>query len=188
MTSPTDDTDGLVDEPGPVEQPEPVDGIDDEVESGSADTDTVSITVEDIVADLESVTQERDQYLDALRRLQAEFENYRKAVAKREVEARERANETIVVELLPMLDACDGAVANGAVDVAPIRSTMLEALVRQGLERIDEAEAAFDPVQHEAVMHEPSTDGSGPTVSQVLRVGYRWKGRVVRPAMVQVRG
>ncbi|MEZ5225805.1 MAG: nucleotide exchange factor GrpE [Acidimicrobiales bacterium] len=150
--------------------------------------ETADITVEDLVANLEAVTAERDNYLDGLRRLQAEFENYRKAVAKRELEARERANEGLVAELLPVLDACDGAVANGADDVAPVRVSLLEILAKQGLERIEESGTPFDPEQHEAVMHEPSDDDSGPLVSQLLRVGYRWKGRTVRPAMVQVRG
>ncbi len=153
-----------------------------------AETEPSAISVEDLVADLETVTAERDRYLDAVQRLQAEFENYRKAVAKRELDARERANQGLVNELLPILDACDGAVVNGAGDVAPIRTSLLEALVKQGLERIEDEGAPFDPEQHEAVMHEPSDDGSGPSISQLLRVGYRWKGRVVRPAMVQVRG
>ncbi len=162
---------------------------------GSAGADTgegadeiADITVEDLVANLESVTAERDNYLDGMRRLQAEFENYRKAVAKRELDARERANEALVGELLPVLDACDGAIANGADDVAPVRLSLLEVLAKQGLERIEEAGAPFDPEQHEAVMHEPSDDDTGPHVSQLLRVGYRWKGRTVRPAMVQVKG
>jgi molecular chaperone GrpE len=148
----------------------------------------VTITVEDLVADLETVVGERDSYLDALRRLQADFENYRKAVAKREIEARERANEGLVSELLPILDACDGAVDNGVTDVLPVRTSLLDSLTKQGLERIEEAGAPFDPELHEAVMHEPADDQSGPAVSKVLRVGYRWKGRVIRPAMVQVRG
>ncbi len=152
------------------------------------DATTSDFSVEDLVANLETVTAERDNYLDGMRRLQAEFENYRKAVAKRELDARERANEGLVNELLPVLDACDGAVANGAEDVAPIRASLLEILNKQGLERIDEAGTAFDPEQHEAVMHEPSDDDTGPHVSQLLRVGYRWKGRTVRPAMVQVKG
>lgn len=167
-----------------------------ETESASATTETGAEgagpdsppTVEDLLGDLEAVTAERDTYLDNLRRLQAEFENYRKAVAKREVDARERANEHLVGELLPVLDACDGAVTNGAADVAPVRSALLDSLAKQGLERIDEAGAPFDPEQHEAVMHEPADDGGGPVVAQLLRVGYRWKGRVIRPAMVQVKG
>ncbi len=145
-------------------------------------------TVEDLVVNLEAVTEERDNYLDGMRRLQAEFENYRKAVAKRELDARERANEGLVTELLPVIDACDAAIINGADDVAPIRGSLLDLLAKQGLERIDEAGAPFDPEQHEAVMHEPSDDDTGPHVAQLLRVGYRWKGRTVRPAMVHVKG
>jgi molecular chaperone GrpE len=156
--------------------------------AGPVGPDGVEMTVEDLLRDLERVTAERDQYLDASRRLQAEFENYRKAVAKREVEARERANESLVSEILPVLDACDGALASGAVDVEPVRATLIDALVKQGLDRIDDAEAPFDPERHDAVMHEPAESGGGPVVAQVLRAGYSWKGRVVRPAMVKVRG
>lgn len=150
--------------------------------------DGVEMTVEDLVRDLERVTAERDRYLDASRRIQAEFENYRKAVAKREVEARERANESLVNEILPVLDACDGALASGATDVEPVRASLFDALVKQGLDRIDDAEAPFDPERHDAVMHEPAESAEGPVVAQVLRAGYSWKGRVVRPAMVKVRG
>lgn len=147
-----------------------------------------AISVEDLVVDLERVSHERDDYLDALRRLQAEFENYRKAVAKRESDARERANEGLVGQMLPVLDACDGALNHGSEDVGPIRSSLLEALAKQGLERIAPEEEAFDPERHEAVMHEPSEAGEGPVVAEVLRVGYAWRGRTLRPAMVRVRG
>lgn len=146
------------------------------------------ISVEDLVVDLERVSAERDQYLDASRRLQAEFENYKKAVAKREVDARERANETLVSEILPVLDACDGALASGATDVEPVRNALMGALTKQGLERLDGQDEAFDPELHDAVMHEPSDDAEGPVVAEVMRAGYRWKGRVIRPAMVRVRG
>lgn len=155
-----------------------------DVEEGS----TENLLVEDLVLDLERVSAERDDYLDGLRRLQAEFENYRKAVAKREVDARERANDKIVAELLPVIDACDGAVANGAVDVTPVRAALVDALARLGLERLEPAGEAFDPVQHDAVMHEDSTEVTAPTVAEVLRVGYSWNGRVLRPAMVKTIG
>lgn len=147
-----------------------------------------AISVEDLVADLERVSAERDEYLDGLRRMQAEFENYRKAVAKREVDAKERANDKIVNELLPVIDACDGAVANGATDVEPVRKAIVENLSRQGLQRLEPAGEAFDPELHEAVMHEASSDVEVPTVAEVLRVGYAWNGRVLRPAMVKTIG
>jgi len=169
---------------GDASMPGPASGGDD-----PAGPDGVEMTVEDLVRDLERVTAERDQYLDASRRIQAEFENYRKAVAKREMEARERANESLVNEILPVLDACDGALASGATDVEPVRASLFDALVKQGLDRIDDAEAPFDPERHDAVMHEPAEGAEGgPVVAQVLRAGYSWKGRVVRPAMVKVRG
>lgn len=154
----------------------------------AAGGEDASITVEDLVQDLERVTGERDQYLDASRRLQAEFENYKKAVAKRELDARERANESLVSELLPVLDACDGALASGAADVEPVRNSLIDALTKQGLARIEDQDEAFDPERHEAVMHEPDEGGGGPVVAEVMRAGYSWKGRVVRPAMVRVRG
>ena len=185
--------------------PEPEDATEDlEAESSSADLvpddlsslddtppaqeSTTELSVEDLVISLESVSGERDQYLDALRRVQAEFENYKKAIAKRTADERERANDRIVNELLPVLDACDGAVANGGEQVLPVRNQLLAALERHGLERSDPAGKPFDPEEHEAVMHEDSDEVEGPTVAEVLRPGYLWKGRVVRPAMVRVKG
>ena len=147
------------------------------------------LTVESLVESLELVANERDGYLDSLRRLQAEFENYKKAVAKREADARDRANEGLVTELLPVLDACDGAVANGADDVVPVKTALNDALVKHGLSRLEPEGETFDPEQHEAVMHEEGeTEGDGPVVAEVLRVGYQLKGRTVRAAMVRTRG
>lgn len=153
------------------------------------DDEPEPVTVESLVESLELVANERDGYLDSLRRLQAEFENYKKAVAKREADARDRANEGLVTELLPVLDACDGAVANGAEDVTPVKSALNEALEKHGLSRLEPGGEPFDPEQHEAVMHEEGeTEGDGPVVAEVLRVGYQLKGRTVRAAMVRTRG
>lgn len=153
------------------------------------DGDVSEVSVEGLVSDLERVTAERDQFLETSRRIQAEFENYRKQVTKRETEARQRANEGLIGEMLPVLDAFDSALSSGVDDVAPMRTTLLEALAKQGLERIDPVEAPFDPNLHEAVMHEEADGGeTGPVVAEVMRAGYAWKGRVVRPAMVRVRG
>ena len=171
--------------------PAPAEALTDSVDAMSTEPEPagdVVIDVELLVADLERVSTERDDYLDRLRRLQAEFENYRKAVAKREADAKERANDHIVGELLPIIDACDGAVANGADDVVPVRASMLEGLGRLGLERVEPAGEPFDPEQHDAVMHEDVADVDVPTVAEVLRVGYRWNGRVLRPAMVKTVG
>ncbi len=153
-----------------------------------AESSPKDLSVEALVADLERVTGERNQYIEASQRLQAEFENYRKQVARREADSRERANDGLINELLPVLDAFDAAVASGIDAVDPMRSTMLEALNKNGLERLDPADAPFDPNEHEAVMHEEGGDGSGPVVAEVMRAGYTWNGRVLRPAMVRVVG
>ena len=186
----------LVDDPadadGEPASPDPADRetVDAEATDPTdpTDPDGAEISVEALVIDLERVSAERDQYLDASRRLQAEFENYKKQIAKREADTRERANDSLVGELLPVLDAFDGALASGAEDLAPMRSTFLETLAKQGLERIDPVEDAFDPNLHEAVMHEAGDETDGPVVTEVMRAGYVWKGRVLRPAMVKTRG
>jgi molecular chaperone GrpE len=142
-------------------------------------------------ASLATVATQRDEYLDALRRLQADFENYKKRVIKQQTDHLERAAEGLVVKLLPVLDALDLAVAHaddspeGKV-VEPIASSLFDVLEKEGLERIDPKGQPFDPNQHDAVMHEEGD--AEPEVSDVLRAGYRWKGRVLRPAMVKVKG
>ncbi len=173
---------------GVDEEPAAEDSSDEAGSPAGEDSPAGELSVEALVADLERVTGERNQYLEASQRLQAEFENYRKQVARREADSKERANDGLINELLPVLDAFDGAVASGVDSVEPMRATMLDALTKNGLERLDPAEAPFDPNQHEAVMHEEGGDGSGPVVAEVMRAGYVWKGRVLRPAMVKVVG
>lgn len=143
--------------------------------------------------------RQRDEYLDALQRLQADFENYRKRVARSSEDAANRASGDIVAKLLPVLDAFDLAQAHfvdvrseEATALAQARSLMLDALAREGLERVDAVGVVFDPQVHDAVAHEPHDEGEDPhapaIVLDVLRAGYRWKGAVLRPAMVKVKG
>jgi molecular chaperone GrpE len=146
------------------------------------------VSVEALLDDLDRVTSERDAYLDDTRRLAAEFANFRRQVEKRNVDLLEQANAALVEKLLPTLDACDAAVLHGATDVEAVFATLLGTLEKEGLERIRPEGDPFDPTRHEAVMHEHDDGGHGPTVVGVLRTGYAWKGRVLRPAMVKVRG
>ena len=88
--------------------------------------------------------------------------------------------------LLPVLDACDAAEAQGLEDVAPIKGSLETALQKYGLVRIEAVGAPFDPNQHEAVLHETG-DGGEQVVVEELRPGYRWGQRVMRAAMVKVR-
>ena len=154
---------------------------DDEAEVGDP--------VLDVMAVLED---ERDGYLVDLQRVTAEFANFRKQVEKRSAAVSARARGDLVEKILPVLDACDLAVEHGADDVIPIRTSLVQVLEPAGLEVLDPLGEPFDPTRHEAVLHEPADDPEDVDVGQVvvgvLRRGYVWDGRVLRPAMVRVRG
>ena len=154
---------------------------DDEAEAGDP--------VLDVMAVLEG---ERDGYLVDLQRVTAEFANFRKQVEKRSAAVSARARGDLVEKILPVLDACDLAVEHGADDVTPIRTSLVQVLEPAGLEVLDPLGEPFDPTRHEAVLHEPADDPDDVDVGQVvvgvLRRGYVWDGRVLRPAMVRVRG
>jgi molecular chaperone GrpE len=148
-----------------------------------------------IESDLSQLEGERAELMDTLRRVQADFENYRKRVLREQTTLIERANERLVADLLPVLDSFDGALGSVATGDSPdaekmrngvtgIRSQLVSVLEKAGLERIEADGALFDPNEHEAVMQD---DGAGePHVAETMRSGYRLKGRVVRPAMVRV--
>src|SRR5947209_19410154 len=138
--------------------------------------------------DISQIARERDDYLDALKRLQADFENYKKRVLKQQTEHLERAAEGLVEKLLPVLDTFDLAIAHGGQGFDQVQGQLMAALEKEGLERIDPVGKPFDPNEHDAVAHEPGDSGDGPVVTDVMRNGYRWKGRLVRPAMVKVKG
>jgi molecular chaperone GrpE len=171
---------------------------------------------EDQLQHLAVARRERDDYLDMLRRVQADFENYKKRMIRQQTELLERAAQGLVEKLLPALDAFElarehlsetDALSDEGKALLQASSLLFDALTKEGLELVDDVGVEFDPTTHDAVEHDqsPLTPGeagmdtgggdaggtesvSGPVVVGVLRPGYRWKGRVIRPAMVQVRG
>ena len=160
------------------------------------DTVTAEDAVTEVVDVRSEVERQRDEYLDALQRLQADFENYRKRVARSSEESAARAAGDVVSKLLPVLDALDlaqahfvGVANEEAAAIDQSRALLLDTLAKQGLERIDAVGVAFDPQVHDAVAHVPGDEGDDEQiVEDVLRAGYRWKGAVLRPAMVRVKG
>jgi len=151
-------------------------------------------TVTDVVDERSDIERQRDDYLEALQRLQAEFENYRKRVARTSDDAVSRATGDLVVKLLPVLDAFDlaqahfaSALSDEALALSQARGLLLDTLAKDGLERIADVGVPFDPQVHDAVAH-VEDDGGEQVVDEVLRAGYRWKGGVLRPAMVKVKG
>lgn len=140
--------------------------------------------------DVDEVAEERDRFRDLAMRSQAELENFRKQSIKRQTELIERAAESLVEQLLPVLDSF-----LLALDHDPDNETLHQlwgalwaVLEREGLSRLDETGAPFDPNLHEAVTHEPGERGEQPVVVAVMRPGYQWRGRVIRAAMVSVKG
>ena len=142
-----------------------------------------------VESDLAELAGERDELVDTLRRVQADFENYRKRVLREQTTLVERATERLVEDLLPILDSFDGALGSLAGSDSPeadkvrdgvsgIRSQFLSVLEKAGLERIEADGAPFDPNEHEAVLQD---SGAGePHVAETMRTGYRLKGRVAR--------
>ena len=167
--------------------------MNDEMNSSPSEGDVASSIEEELAAvdaevlDATALLAERDQFKDLAIRLQADFENFRKRVATQIVDDIDRATGRLVEELLPVLDACEAAAAHGAKDVEPVWAALLGALQKQGLEALDLVDKPFDPTTADAVMHEPG-DGGDTVVVEVMRTGYIWKGRVLRAAMVKVRG
>jgi molecular chaperone GrpE len=121
--------------------------------------------------DLPTALAQRDEYLALARRVQADFENFRKRALKQQSEQAAAANARLVESLLPVLDACDSAVIHGIDGVGPIHKSLLDILTKAGLEVVADEGAPFDPTVHE----------------EVLRTGYLWNGRTLRAAMVKVR-
>jgi molecular chaperone GrpE len=137
--------------------------------------------------DIAALLTERDQFKDIALRLQADFENYRKRSQALQADEVDRATGRLVEALLPVLDACEAGYAHGYEGVEQVWSVLLGTLQKQGLEALDLTGKPFDPNEAEAVMHEEG-DTAEPVVSDVLRTGYRWKGKVLRAAMVKVKG
>ena len=136
--------------------------------------------------DVQALLVERDSFKDIALRLQADFDNYRKRVATQQADEVQRATGKFADALLPVLDACEAAFVQHPAEVEPIFNLILGQLKKLGLETMNLHEQPFDPNLAEAVMHEAG-DGE-PVVSEVLRSGYLWNGRVLRAAMVKVRG
>jgi len=143
----------------------------------------------EIEADIASIAAQRDEYLALAQRLQAEFENYKKQTVRRNTEVVEQASAQLAEKLLPVLDAFDNAIIHGIDGIGPLYKVMLDVLEKEGLDVIDTDGVAFDPNLHEAVMHEEGdADQREPLVADTMRTGYTWKGKVLRPAMVKVKG
>ncbi len=175
----------------PTGEPQQPDAeIREAVESSAAEPEPAGDRVApDAELDLAAVIAQRDAYLEDLQRVTAEFTNFRRQTMKRNTELVAQAASRLARQLLVVLDACEAAVSQGVEGIDALQSQLLGVLSAEGLTVLGTVDDPFDPGLHEAVMSEGSRDGDpdAPVVAEVLRTGYAWNGRVLRPAMVKVR-
>jgi molecular chaperone GrpE len=179
----------------PGEASAPAGGVVDSGDvEGDGAVDDGAVEIEGDLDELVTVAAERDQYLALAQRTQADFENYRKRIARESALAQERGVVKLARELLPALDNLDRALEAADQDdpllqgVRIVRSELVDALARVGIESFDPSGEPFDPVLQEAMATAPPPpDGAvSGTVVEVYQPGYRLGEQIIRPARVVV--
>ena len=139
-----------------------------------------------------AVSDDAAKFLALAQRTQADFENYRKRMARENAAAVDRGVGKLAKELLPALDHLDHALQAAQADdevvkgFALVREEIVKALGRVGIQPFSPKGEVFDPNEHEAMVQQPSEDAESGTVIEVYQQGYRINGQVLRPARVVV--
>jgi len=142
----------------------------------------------------EAVEDDAAKFLELAKRTQADFENYRKRMARENAVAAERGAAKLAKELLPALDHLElslkGAEGHADADVirgfALVRDELIAALGKCGIQAFSPAGEPFDPNEHEAMAQQPAEDAESGTVLEVYQQGFRINGQILRPARVVV--
>jgi molecular chaperone GrpE len=168
-----------------------------EEESPEAPAEEPAVVDVDVAALIERASK-ADEYLELAQRTRAEFENYRRRASKEAAAAQERGAAKLALELLPAIDNLDRALAHAAGDengdatfvagIKHVRSDVLAALKRAGIEPYSPEGERFDPQFHEAVAQQPFQGAEPGTVVEVYQRGYRQGESILRPARVIVAG
>jgi molecular chaperone GrpE len=166
----------------------------DEERSAAAKTDAERQSQPDEGSELERQRREKEELFDRYQRLAADFENYKRRTRQERAELMQFAQESLLVQLLPILDNFHRAMehapedsGNGWVDgVRMILKQMEDVLQGAGLSAISAEGEAFDPKLHEAVLREESSEHPDNTVLAEVRRGYRLHDKIVRPTLVKV--
>lgn len=146
-------------------------------------------------ASLAAKQAECNELRDALMRKQAEFENYRKRMVREQTQFLERATERLVVQLLPIIDNLERAMSAAeeqhdleqlAGGVSMVHSQVVDLFGKEGIEIIDPLGGQFDPNLHHAMMQVNNAEQEDGTIVEVVQKGYSLKGKIIRPAMVNV--
>ncbi len=189
---PVEEAQGSPEDPATPEAPDTPEGNAEQASSDPTATEERSVAEDELarmLEELEATRLERDQYLDALRRLKAEFENSRKRQERERARVHAMASERLVQDLLPVLDNLDRALEAGGdirEGVLATRNQLAEVLGNEGLLPVASDGQPFDPNVHEAVMGRPSDEHEEGTILQTFERGYLLNGKAIRPAKVVV--
>jgi molecular chaperone GrpE len=151
-----------------------------------------AVQTQDLQADLEALTKERDGLKDQILRSQAEFQNFRRRSEKEKLDFLEYASSEAIGALLPILDDFERALRTETADAEYAKGMTLiyqrffDALKKLGLEPIESVGKPFDPHIHHAVEKEETADAPADIVLAEHQRAYNFKGRLLRPAMVKV--
>ena len=164
---------------------------DAQAEAGAEEADAEA--EQDPAAELEALKKQLAEGVERMKRLQADFENFRRRTRQEKEELSSMVVQDFIKELLPMLDNFDRAMVAEATDavkfqqgVEMIYNQLTDVLKNRGLELIDTKAAKFDPNFHQAVMRVENPELEDETIAMELQKGYMVKGKVIRPSMVQV--
>ena len=182
----------------------------------SSDPQILRNIIQELIGERDAAASERDDFKDSLQRLKADFENYKRRVREREQQIAEQASAEFAEKLIPLLEGLEAAMSSDAASaedrsgMEQIAKLFLSTLEAEGMAALRPEGDVFDPNLHEAIEYIAADDiaaddiGAGhiaaddanasrspdgaPVVVEVFRTGYTWKGRLLRPAMVKVRG
>ena len=150
---------------------------------------------EEVKREAEASDKEAEEYLDHLKRLKAEFENYKKRMVKERQQIVNWAIEDLIKEFLPVLDDLERAIDSAKVSqdfssllegIKMVYDHFRQILRKKGIEEISAEGEEFDPHLHEAIMRIESDEHPDNIVVEEMRKGYKFKDKVLRPAMVKV--
>jgi len=170
-------------------------GDGDESQSGASDRGSPPAGAEGsgVEAELQRVKAERDSLVDRLARAQAEFENARRRASREQQDFRDYAAADAIKALLPALDSFERALESGKSEggdfrggVELIYKQLQDALAKLGVRPIPAKGEPFDPHYHEAIELVDTTDVPDHEIVEELQRGYKFKDRLLRPAMVKV--
>ncbi len=163
------------------------------VEAGAEEAAEETAAEQDFAAEAEALKVQLAEGAERMKRLQADFENFRRRTRQEKEELSNLVVQDFIKELLPMLDNFDRAMAAEATDAAKfqqgvemIYNQLTEILKNRGMELIETKDAKFDPNFHQAVMRVENPDLEDEAIAMELQKGYMVKGKVIRPSMVQV--